>query len=73
MGRASGLRNRYGDVNRRWVRARVAVPTALGLARNLAGWGTDIEVLDPPAVRTELVRIGAELAARYQGPKATPP
>jgi predicted DNA-binding transcriptional regulator YafY len=60
-----------GGVNGGWVRVRVAAPTALDLARNLAGWGADIEVLDPPAVRTELARIGAELATRYPGPKAT--
>ncbi|WP_306362161.1 YafY family protein [Nocardia sp. CC227C] len=46
-------------------RVRVGAPTALDIARHLAGWGADIEVLDPPEVRAELARIGAELTARY--------
>lgn len=47
------------------ARVRVAAPTALDIARTLAGWGGAVEVLEPPAVREELARIGAELAARY--------
>jgi predicted DNA-binding transcriptional regulator YafY len=49
-------------------RARVIVgaPTALDIARNLAGWGAAVEVERPPTVRAELARIGAELAGRYQ-------
>ncbi|MCP9624684.1 YafY family transcriptional regulator [Nocardia otitidiscaviarum] len=46
-------------------RVRVGAPTALDIARHLAGWGADIEVLDPPEVRAELARLGAELTARY--------
>lgn len=45
---------------------RVAAPTALDLARNLAGWGGLVEVLGPPAVRDHLARIGAELTATYR-------
>lgn len=44
---------------------RVAAPTALDLARTLAGWGGEVEVVEPDAVRAELGRIGRELAARY--------
>lgn len=48
-----------------WAQVRVAAPTALDLARTLAGWGGQVEVLDPPAVRDQLARIGAELTAAY--------
>jgi predicted DNA-binding transcriptional regulator YafY len=47
------------------VRVRIAAPTPLDLARNLAGWGAMIEVIQPPTVQAELARIGAELAGRY--------
>ncbi|GAA2537517.1 helix-turn-helix transcriptional regulator [Pseudonocardia hydrocarbonoxydans] len=46
-------------------RVRVGAPTALDVARTLAGWGSVVEVLDPPEVRAELARIGTELAGRY--------
>lgn len=45
-------------------RARVAAPTAELLARGLAGWGDQIDVLEPDEVRAELSRIGAELVQR---------
>ncbi|WP_026342591.1 YafY family protein [Nocardia sp. BMG111209] len=48
------------------VRVRVAAPTPLDIARQLAGWGDLVEVLEPPSVRTELGRIGTELADRYR-------
>ena len=35
------------------------------LANELAGWGRDIEVLRPAAVRRCLARIGAELVELY--------
>ncbi len=47
------------------TRVRLGAPTPVDIARHLAGWGAAVEVLDPPAVRAELARIGAELAARY--------
>ena len=47
------------------ARVRVAAPTPLDIARNLAGWGALVEVEGPPEVRAELARIGAELTARY--------
>ncbi|MCK2239139.1 MULTISPECIES: YafY family protein [unclassified Crossiella] len=67
------LRNQFGrhcEVDeerdgRAWV--RLAAPTPLDLARNLAGWGTMVEVLEPVAVQAELARIGTELAGRYTG------
>jgi len=54
-----------GPVDDRHTRMRVAAPTPLDLARHLAGWGSMIEVLEPPSVRAELARLGAELTARY--------
>jgi predicted DNA-binding transcriptional regulator YafY len=47
------------------VRVRVAAPTALSIAEQLAGWGAAVEVLEPESVRAELARLGAELVARY--------
>ena len=47
------------------ARVRVAAPTPLDIARNLAGWGATAEVLEPASVQAQLARIGTELAARY--------
>jgi predicted DNA-binding transcriptional regulator YafY len=47
------------------TRARVAADTPLSLARNLAGWGAHVEVVEPAPVRAELARLGAELVERY--------
>lgn len=49
-------------------RVRVGAPTPLDIARHLAGWGALVEVLEPPSVRGELARIGAELTAGYGTP-----
>jgi len=49
------------------TRVRLAAPTPLDIARNLAGWGAMIEVVEPRSVQAELARIGAELTARYPG------
>jgi predicted DNA-binding transcriptional regulator YafY len=49
------------------ARVRLAAPTPLDIARNLAGWGSLIEVVEPRSVQAELDRIGAELTARYGG------
>lgn len=46
-------------------RVRIAAPTPRDIARNLAGWGSMVEVLEPPPVQAELARIGAELAGLY--------
>jgi len=54
------------------ARVRVAAQSAVSIAEQLAGWGAQVEVLDPPSVRAELARIGAELVARYARP-AEPP
>lgn len=51
------------------TRVRVAAPTPLDIARNLAGWGAMVEVIEPPAVQAELARIGAELAGQYGLPQ----
>ncbi len=42
-------------------RVRVAAPTPRDIARNLAGWGSMVEVLEPASVQAELARIGTEL------------
>lgn len=55
----------HGESEDGRTQARVAAPTPLDIARTLAGWGTQVEVLEPPSVRAELLRIGRELAAHY--------
>ncbi|WP_234834844.1 helix-turn-helix transcriptional regulator [Mycolicibacterium stellerae] len=50
-----------------WTRARVAAPTPLDLARDLAGWGGLVQVLDQPAVKDLLLQIATELTGLYQG------
>jgi predicted DNA-binding transcriptional regulator YafY len=62
FGRHCHVDDELGDGH---VRVRVAAPTPLDIARNLAGWGTLVDVEDPPAVQAELARIGTELAGRY--------
>ena len=47
------------------TRVRIAAPTPHDIARNLAGWGAMIEVIEPRSVQAELARIGAELAGQY--------
>jgi predicted DNA-binding transcriptional regulator YafY len=49
------------------VRVRVAAHTVRSVAEQLAGWGDEVEVLDPEPVRRELARIGAELVLAYGG------
>ncbi|MCG5219345.1 WYL domain-containing protein [Streptosporangium soli] len=68
------LRNQFGrhchpdgEAGEGRVRVRLAAPTPLDIARHLAGWGTMIEVIEPPSVQHELARIGAELVHRYFG------
>jgi predicted DNA-binding transcriptional regulator YafY len=48
------------------TRVRVGAPEPRDIARTLSGWGATVEVLDPPSVRAELARIGAELAGLYR-------
>jgi predicted DNA-binding transcriptional regulator YafY len=54
-----------GELDDGRTRIRLAAPTPLDIARNLAGWGAMIEVVEPRSVQAELARIGAELTARY--------
>jgi predicted DNA-binding transcriptional regulator YafY len=54
------------------ARVRIAAPTPLDIARNLAGWGAMIEVIEPRIVQAELARIGAELAGHYGLPEGSP-
>lgn len=45
--------------------AEVRANLTVALAEQLAGWGRQVEVLGPPELRSELARIGAELACLY--------
>lgn len=65
FGRHCEERGRVADGR---ARVRVGAPDARDLARMLSGWGAAVEVLDPPEVRAELTRIGAELVALYSVP-----
>ncbi|GGQ26071.1 helix-turn-helix transcriptional regulator [Streptosporangium pseudovulgare] len=56
-----------GEPDRGRVRVRLAAPTPLDIARDLAGWGALVEVVEPRSVRDELARIGAELVGRHGG------
>ncbi|MFC4536462.1 helix-turn-helix transcriptional regulator [Sphaerisporangium dianthi] len=56
-----------GDAGDGRARVRLGAPTPLDIARHLAGWGAMIEVVEPPSVRAELARIGAELLGRHTG------
>ena len=47
------------------VEAVVRGASVAVLVWSLAGWGGVIEVVDPPELRTELARIGAELVTAY--------
>lgn len=49
------------------VRVRVGAPEPRDIARLLAGWGAMVDVLEPPEVRAELARIGAELVCYAEG------
>ncbi|WP_433509107.1 helix-turn-helix transcriptional regulator [Nonomuraea sp. CA-143628] len=55
-----------GELDHGRVRVRLAAPTPLDIARNLAGWGAMIEVVEPRSVQAELARIGVELADQYE-------
>ncbi|MGV9305231.1 helix-turn-helix transcriptional regulator [Nonomuraea sp. NPDC003727] len=55
------------------ARVRVAAPTPLMIAQQLAGWGALVEVVDGPEVRAELARLGAELVALHGTPAAGSP
>jgi len=55
-----------GELSDGRARVRVAPPTSLDIARNLAGWGAMVGVVEPRAVLAELARIGSELARRSE-------
>ncbi len=50
---------------------RIAGQTDRVLARRLAAWGAEAEVVEPPAVRRLLAEFGAALTARYGGAAAS--
>jgi predicted DNA-binding transcriptional regulator YafY len=54
-----------GAVDDGRARVRVAAQMPRAIAEQLAGWGSLVEVLEPPEVRAELAGIAAELAAQY--------
>lgn len=54
-----------GDAGEGRVRLRVSSNTPGMLARQVAGWAPEIDVLGPPSVRAELAAIGRDLADRY--------
>jgi|BarGraNGADG00312_1021997.scaffolds.fasta_scaffold09276_5 predicted DNA-binding transcriptional regulator YafY len=54
-----------GDAGNGRARLRVTSNTPGMLARQVAGWAPEIDVLGPPSVRTELAEIGRNLADRY--------
>lgn len=47
------------------VPVRVGAPEPRDIARTLSGWGSAVEVVEPPEVRAELARIGSELTLLY--------
>ncbi|MCI4010448.1 WYL domain-containing protein [Brevibacterium sp. ZH18] len=47
--------------------AEVRANLNIALAEQLAGWGRQVEVLEPPELRRELARIGTELSSMYSG------
>ncbi|RFU41942.1 WYL domain-containing protein [Actinomadura logoneensis] len=51
------------------VRVALTAPTALDIARHLAGWGDLVHVEGPQAVRDELAKLAAQLTKLY-GPQA---
>ena len=51
------------------VNAIIGGPSVERIAEHLAGWGSAIEVLDPPEVREHLVKIAHELLGRYAVPE----
>ena len=73
-GRLPGLKAQFGDdlttavpTDRGWYEVTILGSSAEILANELAGWGRDIEVVKPAAVRRCLARIGSELVEQYAG------
>ena len=51
-----------------WRRLRLSVPHLGAAAANLAPFGAAVKVIEPDALRTDLLRIGEELVTANQGP-----
>ena len=73
-GRLPGLRAQFGDDlttsvpnDDGWYEVTILGTSAEILANELAGWGRDIEVAKPAAVRRRLAEIGSELFEQYGG------
>jgi predicted DNA-binding transcriptional regulator YafY len=71
----AGLREQFGDdmsivreLDDERVEIEVRTGTFESLANELAGWGDDLEVIGPQAVRDRLAGLGAELVRRYGSP-----
>jgi predicted DNA-binding transcriptional regulator YafY len=56
-----------------WVRVAVAGPSEEMLARELAGLGGDLQVIEPESLRSDLARIGRELVDRHAAPHPIAP
>lgn len=65
FGRHTQVLSDAGDDGAARATVRVAAPTPLDVARHLAGWGAQADVVGPPEVRAELARLGAELGELY--------
>lgn len=57
-----------GPDSRGRVTLSVRAQIPLDIARQLAGWGADAELLEPDSVRAELARLAVELSAAYLSP-----
>jgi len=61
-----GTRLRIGPQGKDgWVDVELRGHSAGSLAADIAGFGSAIELLDPPEVRAELAKIGAQLTDAY--------
>ena len=76
--RLPGLRDQFGDdltvlrpLDDDRLELEIRASTVESLANELAGWGDDLDVVGPPAVRDRLATLGAELVRRY-GPVGSP-
>jgi predicted DNA-binding transcriptional regulator YafY len=71
-GRLPGLRDQFGDdltvvrpLDGDRLELEIRASTVESLANELAGWGADLDVVAPAAVRERLATLGAELVRRY--------
>ncbi|MEV6430542.1 YafY family protein [Nocardia sp. NPDC051463] len=55
-----------GPVEDGRIRVSITAPTPRMIAQQLAGWGTEIEVLGPQSVCDQLAVLGTELVDRYR-------